>query len=430
MSRVAVLFIASIAFLVSSAAFADVKVITIGNSISDAEKKEIEAQKKIMDEILKHYAEDALDRPKNLVACVREMFSAQRSGECRDKFTHYYSPKQAAQHDEEMGGSFGGVGIEITERDGSVVVIAPMADTPAARAGIESGDIIVKVDGKEPRSSNHAVKLLRGKPGTKVAVTILRNRTKKEIVFHLVRETIVIKSVKWRISLADKTVGIVEIRGFDTNLMDQFSGAIVSAVRAGAKKIVLDLRNNPGGLLNGSLALLALFARHNDTILTIRYRNNRETMTRSKMPFMAFMGFVRASLKLKNGIGVDNLRDLPAVVLVNNGSASASEIFSGTMKDWGYPVIGEKTFGKGVGQTIFRLSDGSMFALTTFEFLVGNRLGVIRDKGVIPTIVIKAAEKKPGAKYDEKNDRQLEKAIDILKNCAKDGPFQGYRCTR
>lgn len=430
MGKMAVLFIVFAVVSFSLVARADVKVVAVGDSISDAEKQEIEKQKKVLDEILRLYAEESLDRPKNLAECVREMFAMRHSGKCRDKFTHYYAPKDAAHKSDEMRGVFGGVGLEITDKEGSVVVIAPIAETPAEKAGIESGDIIVKVNGKEPKSADDAAKMLRGKPGTKVTITIFRERGRKEIEFLVIRKTITVKNVKWRISLADKETGIIEIRGFDANLMTQFSDAIIALVKKGTKNIVIDLRNNPGGLLNSSLALLALFSHSRDTLLTVRTRNNRDVMTSSRMPFRALMDFMRASIRLKEAIKMSHLRNIGTAVLVNNGSASASEIFSGTMKDWGYPIIGEKTFGKGVGQTVLTLNDGSMLSITTFEFLVGNRAVAIRDKGVVPIIHVKAPERKPGAKYDEKNDRQLNKAIEVLKDCAKNGPLQGYRCTR
>lgn len=403
----------------------------INDELTAKEKTAIEKQKKILDEIAVLYAERSLERPKDFAACVREMFAMRRSNKCRDRFTHYYTPEDVKHQKEYLAGKFGGVGVELIQEDSYVVVLAPIGGTPAERAGIRAKDIILKVDGKEVDDINEASSLIRGKAGTNVTITVFRRGTKGELVFTLTREIINVQTVKWRLSSEDKKIGIIAIRRFDGNVSGQFAEAVIDLAGKGAKSIVIDLRNNPGGLVSSVSALLGLFANKTDTILTYRYRYSREVMTFNKMPVWTRLDYLRASMRIERALKIKSLRGIPTVVLINNGSASASEIFSGTMKDWGYPVVGEKSYGKGVGQELIDLSDGSRLALTTFEFLVGNRQVVIRDKGVEPTIKVKATEQKIDEnKKDDKNDAQLMKALEVLQSCGKNDPARAYRCTR
>ena len=400
------------------------------DSLTTAEKEEIEKQKNILDEITQLYAERALQRPADFTACVREMFAMRRSNKCRDKFTHYSTPEEVKQFDDAMAGKFGGVGIEITQKGDMVVVVAAIEGTPAERAGIKANDIILKVNGKETESVDEAASLIRGKPGTKVTLTVFRQKTKKELTFTLTRETIVVESVKWRLSSADPKIGVIKINRFDHEVPEKFAKAVIGLDKEGAKRVIIDLRNNPGGYLDSALAMLGLFAQKKDIILTVRHRHSEEVITLSKgMPLRAWKSHMDASQALLKDLNKDSLKDISVVILVNNGSASASEIFAGTMKDWGYPIVGEKSFGKGVGQEIISLSDGSRLALTTFEFLAGNGKAVIRDKGVKPTIEVKVPEENSRNKKEDKDDLQLMKAIEVLESCKK-GIASVYKCAR
>lgn len=179
-------------------------------------------------------------------------------------------------------------------------------------------------------------------------------------------------------------------------------------------------------------------------------RHEQEVITlHNNLPLSAQKNFLQAIVTLLKALSINSLSRINTVLLINNGSASASEILAGTMKDWGYPIIGEKSYGKGVGQEMFTLSDGSVLALTTFEFLVGNHQVVIRDKGVTPTVEVKmleshnqkAAEGEPRSKErdkkEEMNDRekeqadpQLLKAIEVLESCLETGTTSIYRCNR
>lgn len=421
---------ACLSFSISSTARADIKAMAVkGGELTGAEKAAIEGQKRIMDEIMKLFAERALDRPKDFAGCAQEMFAMRYSGKCRDKHTHYYSPQDAKEHYEDLNGVFGGIGVEIAQEGSHIVVVAPFPGTPAERAGVEAMDIILKIDGKTPKNVPEVKLLVRGKPGTRLTLVVFRKKIQKELVFKITREAIIVPMVKWRVFPADPKIGIIKIAGFDKSAPLKFGGALIKLARRGVRNIVIDLRNNPGGWMDGAIKMLSLFSQPSDTLLTVRFRAsgqvyNQNTLTEGQMQYR-FITLLILDKILKN----KSLGDIGVVILINNGSASASEILAGTMKDWGYPVIGEKSFGKGVGQNLYDLSDGSILMLTTFEFLVGNGKTAIRDKGVAPTIEVRMPERKPGERVtSDKDDPQLMKAVEVLRSCGKKNA--AHKCTR
>ena len=400
------------------------------DALTDKEKKAIAGQKKILDEIMQLFAKHALERPTDFTACVREMFAMRRSKKCRDEFTYYSTPEEAKRHDEDSAGKFGGIGIEITREEDKIRVIAVIIGMPAAKAGIKIGDIILKVDGEKPRSASEAASLIRGKLGTTVALTISRGNDRKEFMFTLVRETVVVQAVRWRLSSIDKTIGIIEIRHFNKTAPLKFSEAVIDLAKKGVKNIIVDLRDNPGGLFGSATSLLSFFARDDDIIVTIRYRHSRSAITPRDVFSSAAKNLWMAPAWVARAFREDFLKKIGVVVLINKGSASASEIFAGAMKDWGYPLVGEKSYGKGVGQDVITLSDGSRLTLTTFEFLVGNRMVAIRDNGVQPTTEVKSPEENRASGKDERGDLQLMKAIEVLQSCGKKDPARSYECVR
>lgn len=422
---------AIVIFAVSIISPVNAKAKQTNDELTAIEKQAIEQQKKILDEIAALYAERALERPKNFTACVREMFAMRRSDQCRDKFTHYFTPEEVSRLNESADGQFGGVGIELAQENVGVVVLSVTEEAPASRAGIRPRDIITKVNGKNVSDANEAVLLIRGKVGTEVNITIFRKENNKQLIFKLKRQNIISQTVKWRLSSTDNKIGIIDIRHFDNNVPAQFAEAVIGVMKKGAKSVVIDLRDNPGGLVNSVLSLLSLFANDTDILLTFHYRYSKETVSMERMPLLVRLNYLKSILRIQQAVKLRSLNKLPVVILINNGSASASEIFSGTMKDWGYPIVGVKSYGKGVGQEMFGLSDGSRLALTTFEFLVGNRRVVIRDKGVTPTVEVKMPGKIGGAtKRDEKDDVQLLKALEVLQSCGKNDPARKYKCVR
>jgi carboxyl-terminal processing protease len=266
-------------------------------------------------------------------------------------------------------GKFTGIGIHITMQDGFVTVISPIEDTPAYKAGIIARDKIIKVDGKPTRDLRKAVNMMRGPKGTKVVVTILREGVKKPLEFELVRDVIPIQSVK---SMNVRPgYGYIRLSNFTGTTTDELIKALekMETATVPLKGLILDLRNNGGGLLNQSIKVADLFL-DEGAILSIKGRNKKNTKV-----FSATRSIVK--------------RNYPMVVLINGGSASASEIVAGALQDHRRAVIlGTTSFGKGSVQTVETLRDGSGLKLTIARYYTPNDRS-IQAKGIEPDIFLK-----------------------------------------
>ncbi len=288
-------------------------------------------------------------------------------------------------------GQFGGLGIEVGMEDGFVKVVSPIEDTPAFQAGIKAGDLIIKLDETPVKgmSLNDAVKRMRGKPGTRITLTILRKGEPKPIVVTLTRAVIQIKSVKWK--LMEPGYGYVRITQFQDHTGEDLVKAIEGLAKQNNKEalkgLVLDLRNNPGGLLNGAVAVSAAFLPKDVLVVYTdgRTEDAKMRLTASKEYYL------RPNQD-------DYLKGLPAwaktvpmIVLVNGGSASASEIVAGALQDHRRAIIlGTQTFGKGSVQTILPLGNGTAIKLTTARYYTPSGTS-IQAKGITPDIVVEEA---------------------------------------
>ena len=328
---------------------------------------------------------------------------------------------QQLQNDTE--GRFGGLGLMVTMRDGYVTVVTPMEDTPGFRAGILSGDRIIKIDGQsaEKMSLPEAVKLLRGEPGTQVTVTIQRPSSGLVKDFTLKRAIIKVDMVKdingkKDFPLGDDKIGYVRIAEFGYQAGDELEAALNKLKAQGMKALIVDLRWNPGGLLDEAVEVCGKFLPRGQLVVTTEGRDSSQNSTR------------RA-----DGHG-DELNGMPMVVLVNLGSASAAEIVTGCLQDLHRGIIlGEKTFGKGSVQSIFPLDDGSALKLTTAKYYTPSHK-VIHQHGITPDVEVPMTEEQEAAvvrkrapggleSLDETNrvrieslhDVQLERAEDLLK---------------
>jgi carboxyl-terminal processing protease len=281
-------------------------------------------------------------------------------------------------------GKFGGLGIEVGQEDGLVKVISPIDDTPAYKAGVKAGDYIFKVDDVSLRgvSINDAVKRMKGEPGTDVTLTVLRKGESKELVFKIRRAIIEIQSVRAR--AIEPGIAYVRVAQFEDATAEKMVRAINDAYKQNngtLKGMVLDLRNDPGGLLNAAVAVSAAFLPKDALVV---YTDGR--VEDSKMRLTA-----RKENYLRNSSKEDyitklppSIKDLPMVVLVNNGSASASEIVAGALQDHKRAVImGSQTFGKGSVQTILPLNNNSAMKLTTARYFTPNGRS-IQAKGITP----------------------------------------------
>ncbi len=266
-------------------------------------------------------------------------------------------------------GKFTGIGIHITMQDGFVTVISPIEDTPAYKAGIQAGDRIIKVDGKATKDLREAVDMMRGPKGTSVEVTILREGVKKPLVFDLIRDVIPIQSVKS--TTIEPGYGYVRLSNFTGTTTDDLEKALkeMESAKVPLKGLVLDLRNNGGGLLNQSIQVADMFLDQGQ-ILSIKGRNDKNTKVFDATPS-----------------GTQRL--YPMVLLINNGSASASEIVAGALQDHKRALIlGTPSFGKGSVQTVETLRDGSGLKLTIARYYTPSGRS-IQAKGIEPDIFLK-----------------------------------------
>jgi len=296
-------------------------------------------------------------------------------------------------------GEFGGLGIEVGMDDGFVKVIAPIDDTPAQRAGIKTGDVIVRLDDTpvQGMTLNDAVKVMRGKPGSAIVLTIVRENEDKPLKIKVVRDIIQVKSVKSRLLEAD--YGYVRVSHFQTHTGDDLTQALTDLVKENKRPmrgLVLDLRNNPGGVLNAAVAVADAFLNEGMIVYTEGRVND------------AYLKF-KARPK-------DLLEGAPMVVLVNGGSASASEIVAGALQDHKRAIImGNKTFGKGSVQTILPISSNAALKLTTARYYTPSGRS-IQAEGIKPDIELSKVQI---ASADETSD-DLIKESDLVRHLQKD----------
>lgn len=345
-----------------------------------------------------------------------------------DPHSSFLEPEMFREMQVETTGTFGGLGIEITIKDDQLTVVSPIEGTPAHRAGIQAGDRIVRIEGVTTKDMNlmDAVKRMRGPKGTKVTITIMREGLKEPKDITIIREIITVHSVKY--SEVDKGIGYIKIRQFQEKTGADLENALEKLEKQEIQGLILDLRNNPGGLLSSAVEISEKFLGEGKLIVYTEGRLKSQNMrfTASKK-----MGHVQ----------------YPLVVLVNHGSASASEIVAGSIQDWGRGLIlGNQTFGKGSVQTIIPLSDGSGLRLTTARYFTPKGKS-IHGKGITPDIIVEQPKtkeeeamlkalkeeglkdpskkeeppveqkkKEPLSEAEElKQDIQLQRAIEILK---------------
>ncbi len=285
-------------------------------------------------------------------------------------------------------GEFGGLGIEVGMEDGLVKVVSPIEDTPAYEAGIQTGDLIIKLDDTLVKglTLNDAVKHMRGKPGTKIVLTIVRKNEPKPLVITLTRAVIKVKSVKPK--LLEPGYGFIRITQFQEHTGENLATALTDMVKENKgdlKGLVLDLRNDPGGLLSAAVGVSAAFLPKDSLVVYTEGRIEDAKMRLSASP----QDYLRGDNKIDYLKSLPpSIKDVPMVVLVNGGSASASEIVSGALQDHQRAVImGTQTFGKGSVQTILPLSENSAIKLTTARYYTpGGRS--IQAKGIVPDIVV------------------------------------------
>jgi len=413
------------AFIFTTGAFAEAPPAS-----ESKQKPEIYTDLRIFTEVLSRVEENYVEKPemKELVrSAIQGMLQA------LDPHSSYMTEEEFAEMQVDTKGEFGGLGIQIGLKDATLTVIAPIEDTPAWRAGVKSGDKIVKIAGESTKgiTLQDAVKKLRGPKGTSIALTLFRESTKEFKEVTLVREIIQVKSVKSKI--VSGNIGYAKITQFQERTAEDLSLALAD-MDGKITGLILDLRNNPGGLLNSAIDISDQFLPSGRLVVYTMDRSGQKVEFKSP--------------------GRHKTYDWPIVVLVNSGSASASEIVAGAVKDWNRGVIlGTQTFGKGSVQTIIPLSYGSGLRLTTSRYYTPSGVS-IQNTGIEPTIKVELTstngavaahpvmrekdlkghlvndqapedgEAQPQVKeimpsqVEEKDDVQLQRAIDLLKSVA------------
>jgi carboxyl-terminal processing protease len=309
-----------------------------------------------------------------------------------DPYTVFFSPKENKLFNEEIHGSFGGIGAEIGIKDKLLTIISPLKDTPSSKAGIKSGDKILKIDKTETTDMtvDGAINLIRGPQGTTVTLVILRpgERTTRE--FKIVRENIEIPTIDTE--LRADNIFVIKFYSFSENSANLFKGAIDKFINSGSHKLVLDMRGNPGGYLDAAVNIGSLFIDEGKTIVSEDFGQNKKPVVyRSHGPKL-----------------FDDKLDF--VVLVDSGSASAAEILAGALKEHSIAtLVGTRTFGKGSVQELLPVTEDTSLKVTVARWLTPNGLS-ISEHGLDPDVNVPFTQKD----FDAKKDPQMDKAVEIL----------------
>jgi carboxyl-terminal processing protease len=309
-----------------------------------------------------------------------------------DPYTSFFNPEQAKMFNQDLQGSFDGIGVEVGMKKSQLTIIAPLPDTPGQKAGLKSGDMIIKIDGKDTSNitTDEAVTLIRGKKGTTVTLTIFRENWSKAQDFKITRDTIKIDSVKWQLK---GNTAYIQIFQFDQSLNSDFQKVAREILSSSAKNIVIDLRNDPGGYLEVCQDIAGWFLKPGQTVVTEKYAGEKKPD--------AFKAQGNAALS-----------EYPTVVLINEGSASASEILAGALRDnRQIKLVGEKSFGKGSVQEVVPMNNGSFLKITVAKWLTPKGVS-ISEVGLTPDVKVDITDQ--DAKLNK--DPQLDKALEIVNN--------------
>lgn len=393
------LLLALLVFMGSKVAFSDAK-----RNNYDELYKQVELFSDTMAIIQKEYVDET--KPKDLIyGALKGMLSS------LDPHSSFMDPDTYSELKVDTEGKFGGLGIEITTKDGVLTIITPIEDTPAWKAGIKPGDHIIKINDELTREMSlaDAVKRMRGKTGVVVKLTILRDSENKLLDFKITRDIIKIKDIK-HARILDDRIGYIRLVEFRENTLHEFNNSLSALSKQGMQALIVDLRNNPGGLLEVAVKITGRFIAPNKMIVYTKSKNNDQNLK-----------FYSESKSMP--------LDLPMAILINEGSASGSEIMAGALQDYKRAIIiGTKSFGKGSVQTVIPLGDGSALRLTTSHYFTPSGK-IINGKGVTPDILIQELKKveppkdekevkKPEQNENEfnyKEDVQLMRAINTLR---------------
>ena len=313
----------------------------------------------------------------------------------KDPYTIFFPPKEAKSFTENVKGSFGGVGMNVGMKDGNVVVVSPLKDSPAMKAGIKAGDIITAVNGTSTlqMSSDEAVNMIRGEIDTVVKITVLHKNAKAVSEITITRKEIKIPTLD-----TEKKSGVfvIHLYNFSGESPELFRNALNDYITSGLPYLIVDLRGNPGGYLEAAVNMASYFLKEGQVVVSER-QGKDETVVNHRSTGIA---------------GIPTTTKV--VVMVDGGSASASEILAGALKDQGIAkIVGEKSFGKGSVQELVNFSDGSSLKVTIAKWYTPNGIN-ISESGIKPDVEVAVATTTPKG-YKEPYDAQLLKAIETVK---------------
>jgi len=347
--------------------------------------KKIDLFGEILEKINEEYVEE-VDHSKSMDAAINGLLQS------LDPYSAYMTPESFADMQTETSGKFGGLGIEVGMESGVVKVISPIDDTPAAKAGVKAGDYIVKINSiqVQGKSLMEAVELMRGPVGSSIELTIRRIGVKKAIVFNIIREIIEVKSVKSEI--LEKKIGYIKLSSFNENSSTQIKNSLTRFRKQDLKGYILDLRNNPGGLLSQAIKITDYFLDDGEIVSTRSRKSSENRRWFSKKG--------------------DIINGKTLVVLINYGSASASEIVAGALKDHKRAIIlGVSSYGKGSVQSIIPLKNKGAIRLTISKYYLPSGQSISKI-GVTPDIEV--VEKSENFKINTKTDNQLNFALKLF----------------
>lgn len=329
------------------------------------------------------------DRTKMLYGAISGMVKS-----LGDPYTVFFDPVETQKFSSDLSGVFEGIGAEIGIKKAALTIIAPLPDSPAERAGIRAGDKILKIDNTltGDLTIDEAVNLIRGPKGTAVTLTIMRGAEEKSREIKVIRETIVVKSVEWKIETAgEEKIAVIKISRFAEDTAGEINLAANEIFKADVKGIILDLRNDPGGYLESAVDVASIFIPANRIVTIENFQDGKKNNYLTR--------------------GGDKLSNLSAVVLINEGSASAAEILAGALRDNRQTkLVGEKTFGKGSVQELENLKNDSSIKITVAEWLTPSGKSINKE-GLKPDIEVTLTDED----FEAKKDPQLDEAIKLLR---------------